>query len=377
MSKELAKREETGIAQRQEGFGQLIRHGEGFDKRLVSQINKGVLKLDQHFYTTKIWDKATNSYKQEHRHNLDGKLFVGALAGCSHTTRILVREPDMVVAEATITYRMPNGEIQQFTREKEVCIALERLAAVTGRINSRLNVLKGKNATPEQRKRYAEINSKAMDIDDEDARFNFLRKELLDISDMQEVNDNMIKLRQTLVNMASSKALSSAYTQFLKYIGERTVYQGNPDGNTVEVTVINTVELPDIKTDNAINIMYDSTPESEAIETEFLLHNESSVDNEPITGVTVDAATGEIIEESGEPESEDEGQYGMEEEVQAIDEQAIKDGLLADINKLALDKKLTKSAALKLIHDATGKGSLRELESVDELQAVLDALRGM
>ena len=67
----------------------------------------------------------------------------------------------------------------------------------------------------------------------------------------------------------------------------------------------------------------------------------------------------------------------MEEEVQAIDEQAIKDGLLADINKLALDKKLTKSAALKLIHDATGKGSLRELESVDELQAVLDALRGM
>lgn len=359
----IVKKEDI-IVKQAKGYEQLSISQDMPNKTLVSRQTTGTWKLDQHFYAIKTYNKETQGYDYQYRPLLDGKMFIGALAGCRHETRILDRQPDYVRAEATIYYRTPTGEIASFTREKEVSINLERLAAITKKINGELYKLKGKNGDAA---RYKKISMAAMDIEDESKRQKYLQGELLDIMDIQEINDNMIKLRQTLANMAASKALSSAYTEFLRYVGQRIVFDGKPNStDEINVTVINTIEIPKAGSSSApVDLLYGGGDlEDEAIETAHIMKQEIS------DSTSIDIGTGEIIEESiyqDEPEETEQIEYDGPAELS-------NEEFIDEIKKLVINKNMGKAKWLTFLHKHTGKGNIDEL-SREELEVVLSALK--
>ena len=301
---EIAKRNNpppaVSVTQTDTGYEQMVVQTERPDKTLIHRMNTGLWKLDVHFYNVPESSQNDNGQWNKtsvYRPTIEGKLMIGALAGCRHETNIIEASPDYVKAEAVVFYKDPTGEVIKFRREKEVSIELERLAAKTKKINSILFSMKKQNGGNPAR--YKEISEKAMDIEDDVKRQKYLERELLDILDIQTIQDNMIKLRQTLANMAMSKALSSAYTEWLRYIGQRLVFKGEQNGD-IPVSIINTIEIPkQIPGRKAVNLLYAETIEDEATETEELLKAEDEPTNTAVMveGIAVDPSSGECLTE--------------------------------------------------------------------------------
>ena len=307
--KALAKQEVTGPPST--GYGQVVplAHQVLPHRELVSRVLRGIWKLDQHFYVIAEYDKETRQKVLVHRPILEGKMYAGALAGCWHETSVVDRKVDYVRAEASVFYRTPTGQLVRFKREKEVSIPLERQAAIQRKINSILYYMKGKDGNA---KRYQEINEKYASFQSEADAHAYLCSTLLDVLDLQEINDNMIKLRQTLANMACSKALSSAYTEFLRYVGQRIVFKALKQGE-IEVTLINTIEIPKQGAREAVRMLYEDTLETEERDAAQALESESAVHEEPEKSAEaplVDTSTGEVLE--GSPAAEPEASPSLE-----------------------------------------------------------------
>jgi hypothetical protein len=121
----------------------------------------------------------------------------------------------------------------------------------------------------------------------------------MDVSDMQDIRENMQQLAQNLSNTATSKALSSAYTEFLRYIGQRVHFEKL--GTNVEVMVINTIEIPTAEEKDPAKILYDQDEEADGEETARIAQaeaEEAAAFTKQPDGSVVETATGEVIKEA-------------------------------------------------------------------------------
>jgi hypothetical protein len=291
---------ETGLATKT-GYGQVVptAHQVLPHKELVSRALTVVLELYKDFYCIEEYDPLTKQRVPVYRLYLDAKQKIGGVSGCRYDSHVVERRPDYIRAEAYVEYRTPMGELIRFPREREIAIPTDRELAIIKKLLGKLRTWTGQKGTAEQRAKAQEVNTKYLSLFTDpskdpaiaEAEANaYLKQALLTVTDMLEINDNMLKLRQSLANVACSKALSSAYTDFMRYIGQRVVYKGGQDGK-MTVTLINTIEIPKEfskeRDESPIKMLYGDDAQAEAIEDERLMAEAAAEAAEPAGAVVV------------------------------------------------------------------------------------------
>ncbi len=370
------------------GYGQLImdkKFQEMPDRILASQPLVARLKKDRHFYVTKQRkqnDAGEWVTEETYNFNYEGKQLIGGLAGCQPDSRVIERTPDSAYVEGWVDYRNPMGEVIRFSRQRVIEVAVERKAALTKAVNMKLNGLtstyhKKPDEIAANKKRYEEINAKYMEIEDEDEQLKFLVKSLLEVADLQRINENMIQLRQTLVNVATSKAKSSAYTDFIKHTGNRVAYKGLSD-DEILVPVINTIEIRKAMEAQGLTAVEVSNVESvdaEAEETEHLLQpkpEEQAVEAVIVTegGQAVATQTGEVLDEQPTEEQEPTDEPPAEEPAQTAEESQKSEGdgakptreeLVTEIAEIATRLKLGRDERVEVYKKTTGHDKLKDM----------------